>query len=69
MSAEGTTHYIKATDYSLELSTDSLEEQSLWSPPVDLDGFLVRVYEYYQGKGFGCSILSKFFNLLLVFFF
>jgi len=33
-------------------------------PPADLDAFLLRVYDYYRGKGFGCAVLSKLFNLL-----
>ena len=61
----GSTNYVKLDD-SIRLS-GSEDWQDVWTPPADLDAFLLRVYDYYRGKGFGCAVLSKLFNLLYVF--
>jgi hypothetical protein len=48
-----------------------IQEQKIienWNDVVQIDEFLVRIYEYYQGKGLICIILEQITNLLTVAF-
>lgn len=65
---EGSTEYVRFEDSSGSehaLPLLSSGEISNRYRVEDLDGFLARVYAYYQGKGFACTVLSSFFNLLI----
>lgn len=69
MSGEGQTGYIKLTssfDFINMKDSGGLltEGTTSWETPSNLDAFLTEVYEYYQGKGFQCSLYSRIFNFL-----
>lgn len=63
MSGEGHTEYSKMNNLAFSQEIDEIPTSS-WVAPVDLDAFLIKIYDYYRGKGLSCSLLSKFLNLL-----